>query len=86
MSIAQLTPGLPTRAGQLRRQTLEEPPHLPAVPFGDTAHDEDGGGGQAAVAGGEGGQLQRGHLGVLHFAELALQHGERAHVAEVRPP
>ena len=68
-------------------QALEEPADLAPVPFGDTAHHEDGGGGQADVPGGERGQLERRHLGVLHFAELVLQHRQlRARSVRSGPP
>ena len=79
--VAELAPGAAAGAGQFVGQSFEEPVDLPPVPFGDAAHHEDGGGGQVGVSGGQGGQLERRHLGVLHGAELVLQHRELAHEA-----
>ena len=79
--LAQLAPRPPPGAGQLLGQPAEEPVHLAPVPFGHAAHHEDGGGGQVGVPGGQVGQPERRHLGVLHVAELVLERGELAHEA-----
>ena len=83
--VGQVAPLAAVDRADLAGQATQEALDLTAVALGHAAHQEDGGGREVLLAGGQLGQAQEGHLGVLHAAELVLERGELAHEASGAP-